>query len=162
MTLSKKRKNGRNGGGGDPHRRRLSAEQFAARDRRIWQMRADGHGFQDIADAEGCGLATVDRSLKRLLTSPWEEAFGEELDAALARYNDGSMACEDVCTAEDVFKLNDLQLFRLAICLRVILGLRRGVNFTRLGGGWCRQRNGRTNGPWSGGASRVIARPDRG
>lgn len=113
MTLSKKRKNGRNGGGGDPHRRRLSAEQFAARDRRIWQMRADGHGFQDIADAEGCGLATVDRSLKRLLTSPWEEAFGEELDAALARYNDGSMACEDVCTAEDVFKLNDLQLFRL-------------------------------------------------
>jgi hypothetical protein len=35
--------------------RRLSGDQFAQRDQRVWQMRADGHTVQDIADSVGCG-----------------------------------------------------------------------------------------------------------
>jgi Homeodomain-like domain len=89
------------------------------RDRRIWAMRAAGHTIRDIADAVGCGVATVDRALKRLVTAPWEEGlddeeeFGGQLDAALARYADGSMACADARTPEDVAQLNDLEYFRL-------------------------------------------------
>jgi hypothetical protein len=56
--------------GGKPYRRRLSAGEMVQRDHRIWQARAEGFTAQQIADAEHCGLASVDRSLKRLLASP--------------------------------------------------------------------------------------------
>jgi hypothetical protein len=109
MGLSKKRDRV------DPHRRRLSPVGFVERDQRIWTMRAEGYTFQEIADAVGCGLATVDRALKRLaarMTS--EDEDDVQADEALARYDDQSMHCADVRTAEDVRRLNDLELYRMS------------------------------------------------
>jgi hypothetical protein len=62
-------------------------------------MRADGHTVQHIADTMECGLATVDRALKRLVArrrrlSPdldLEAEMGAEVDAALSEYVDQSM-----------------------------------------------------------------------
>lgn len=93
--------------------RRLSGDQFAQCDQRIWQMRADGHTVQDIADSVGCGLATVDRALKRLVArrrrlSPaldLEAELGDEVDAALAEYDDGRMRAADARSAADVMNL---------------------------------------------------------
>jgi hypothetical protein len=39
--------------------------------------------------------------------------LGDELDAALARYDDGGMHCEDARTPEDIKRLNDLEAYRL-------------------------------------------------
>jgi hypothetical protein len=39
--------------------------------------------------------------------------LGDELDAALARYDDGGMRCEDARTPEDTKRLNDLEAYRL-------------------------------------------------
>jgi len=75
-------------------------------------MRADGYTVQEIADVEGCGLATVDRARKRLEARRERELeAGEERDCA-AR-DDGGLDFEDCRTPEDVMRLDDLQLFRL-------------------------------------------------
>lgn len=98
----------------DPHRRRLSPDEFAARDRRIWRMRADGYTVQEIADIEGCGLATVDRARKRLEARREREReleAGDEMDCA-AR-DDGGLDFEDARTPEDIARLDDLQIYRL-------------------------------------------------
>jgi hypothetical protein len=50
--------------GSNGFRRRLSGDQFAARDRRIWRMRADGFTIEQIANTEGIRLATTDEYLK--------------------------------------------------------------------------------------------------
>lgn len=113
MAVSKKKP--------DPFRRRLNGDQFMQRDQRIWQMRADGATVQSIADTVGCGLATVDRALKRLVKqqrrlSPQDDLeaeLGAEVDAALAVYAGGSMKAADARTAEDIKGLNDLEFFRM-------------------------------------------------
>jgi hypothetical protein len=114
VTLKKRKKQ-------EPHRARLSGDQFAQRDQVIWQMRADGHTVQHIADTMECGLATVDRALKRLVArrrrlSPdldLEAEMGAEVDAALSEYVDQSMKGQDARSAEDVMGLNALEYYRL-------------------------------------------------
>ena len=98
----------------DPHRRRMSPDAFVERDQRIWAMRAEGYTIQEIADSVGCGLATVDRALKLLAArmADDDDGLGAELDAVLARYYRG-LRCEEVRSADDVPKLNDLELYRL-------------------------------------------------
>src|SRR5262249_14082610 len=85
----------------DPHRRRMSPDGFVERDQRIGAMRADGYTFQEIADSVGCGLATVDRALKRLAArmADDDDEDGLGVDAVLAQY-DGGLRCEDVRSAE--------------------------------------------------------------
>jgi hypothetical protein len=130
-TLGKNGKNGdgKNGqtgaGGGD--RKWLSADQRMARDKRIWALRAEGYGFQEIADAEGCGLATVDRAIKRLVKRQPDDLDDDlDTDAVLARYTDGSMRAADARTGQDVKQLNNLEYWRLAICRPSIRRSRRG------------------------------------
>jgi hypothetical protein len=62
--------------------------------------------------------------------------LGDELDAALARYDDGGMHCEDARTPEDIKRLNDLEAYRLGFLASTI---RRGWRLLswrrRVGGG---------------------------
>ena len=60
-------------------------------------------------------MATVDRALKRLVARErrLDKELGDDTDAALARHDDDRMHCEDVRMAEDVERLNDLELYRL-------------------------------------------------
>jgi DNA-binding CsgD family transcriptional regulator len=111
----------------DPTARRwLDPGAFADRDREIWRLRADGqHTIGSIAAAVGCGVASVHRALERLAKSQrqsspqrnalpsLESELGAELDAVLARYDDGGMAAGDVRTADDVDGLNELEWHRL-------------------------------------------------
>ncbi len=108
-------KNGKSGDRNDPARRRLSRDEFMARDQQIWSMRADGHKIQHIADTVGCGLATVDRALKRLVARErrLDEELADDVDAVLARYDEQSLHAEDVTRPEQIPQLNDLEWFRL-------------------------------------------------
>jgi IS30 family transposase len=91
----------------------MSPDGFVERDERIWAMRAQGFTFQEIADAVGCGLATVDRALKRLAARMADDEDEDFVgpDAALAQYD--GLRCEDVTKPEQVAELNALELFRL-------------------------------------------------
>lgn len=103
--------------GDDPARRWLDPEAFAGRDREIWRRRQDGHTIRDIAAALGMGIASVHRALERLArhqrqSSP-EQELERELDAVLAKYDDGGLQAEDVRIPEDVERLNELERYTL-------------------------------------------------
>ncbi len=74
-------------------------------------MRAEGYTIQEIADAVGCGLATVDRALKRLVAR--QLMLAGEVDKALARYADDGLRAEEVTSPEDIERLSDLEFWRL-------------------------------------------------
>jgi hypothetical protein len=99
---------------GPDDRRRLDGTQFIARDQQIWRMRSAGHTVREIAETVGCGVATVDRALKRLVHAPWADGeFEADLDVALARYDDDGLRHEEVESVEDIIRLNALEYFRL-------------------------------------------------
>ena len=95
-------------------------------------MRSDGHTVRQIAAALGVGNATIDRALKRLVASKWDD-FDEEMDVAdranlaLSHHSDDALHArhEDICptlrncegphisSVEDFGRLDNLQLFRL-------------------------------------------------
>ena len=60
MTFSK------NGDTSDPHRRRVDAEQFAAREQSIWALHRQGHSVRPIARELGCPRSTVHRAVQKL------------------------------------------------------------------------------------------------
>jgi hypothetical protein len=103
--------------------RRLDKEAMNDRDAEAWELQQKrGWSVREIARELQMPASSVQRCLqrtqKRLAAEQAEtdRALSDELDAALAKYDDGGMTAEDVQTASDIPKLNALEYHRLRYC----------------------------------------------
>lgn len=103
--------------GDDPTiRRRRAPDQVLLHAQDI--IRRHGAGEKERSIARGLGLArtSVHRVIEQYQAAQELVDSGEDLNseyAALVSKYEGGLACEDARTPEDIFKLNDLELFRL-------------------------------------------------
>jgi serine/threonine-protein kinase len=94
-------------------RRRLGPKQQPRRDAEIARLRRQNPpvSFRSIAERLGMSMGSVQKAKKR--QGKLDQEISNELDSVLATYDGDGLAAEDVQTAADCERLNDLELHRL-------------------------------------------------
>lgn len=98
---------------GPDDRRRLGPKQQPRRDAEIARLRRQNPpvSFRSIAERLGMSMGSVQKAKKR--QGKLDQEISNELDSVLAKYYGDGLAAEDVQTAADCERLNDLELHRL-------------------------------------------------
>jgi hypothetical protein len=95
--------------GEDPTaRRRQDREAMTSRDAQAWRLMKRGWSVRAIGRELGMPASSVQRCLQRA-----QKRVAAELDAVLARYDDGDMTAERVQSAADVERCDPLERYRL-------------------------------------------------
>ena len=98
----------------DPYdRRRVDTEQQRRRDGEIARHRWQNlpMSFRNISERLGMSVGSVQKVKKR--QEKLDQEKSNELDSVSAKYDGDGLAAEDVQTAADCERLNDLELHRL-------------------------------------------------